>query len=210
MSRVTPFAHTPTPAGQIRAPARRPCGARDRLGRATVAFVSGREAEGLGMKQLLSLCLFVRFSLFLRRPLGTRAHMTDKKSACLWARHTSSNPGRGNHRTPPRALRLVSGFSEKSTQMTCQKSSTILRNIQPLDRRGLPGRTSFSMNDSVSKEGAQAPSSSTHSRLIRPQSRIHGPAALHSRSSRFFSPTLTTLRTHTHPKSLSTRRSYGP
>ena len=132
MSRVTPFAHTPTPAGQIRAPARRPCWARDRLGRATVAFVSGREAERLGMKQLLSLCLFVRFSLFLRRPLGTRAHMTDKKSACLWARHTSSNPGRGNHRTPPRALRLVSGFSEKSTQMTCQKSSTILRNIQPL------------------------------------------------------------------------------
>ena len=132
MSRVTPFAHTPTPAGQIRAPARRPCWARDRLGRATVAFVSGREAERLGMKQLLSLCLFVRFSLFLRRPLGTRAHMTDQKSACLWARHTSSNPGRGNHRTPPRALRLVSGFSEKSTQMTCQKSSTILRNIQPL------------------------------------------------------------------------------
>ena len=66
----------------------------------------------------------VRFSLRLRRPVGTRARIAAQKSACLSARYIPRNPARANHRTPLRRAPQAYRFSDSGTQTTSQNVST--------------------------------------------------------------------------------------
>ena len=131
--RARPRSLTPRlPRSLRRIRARRTCSSRHRRDRATVAIVSGRQAERLGSKHVFSLSSLRRVSLCLRRPVGARARTAGCRKACLWARYRSSKPGRANHRTPSRSLRKSQRVFWLGSQITSQKTGTISRVVPPL------------------------------------------------------------------------------